>query len=60
MLHSHSRVPLMKAFEQHRLQLESVVRGRIRHSHQLGEDKQHKQVVFVAAGARHGTRYGAR
>ena len=58
MFHAHPLVPSMKALEQNWLQFERVVASGVGHTHQLSENKEHEQVVFVPPSARDGTPVG--
>ena len=47
MFQTLTAVPVMEPLEQQRLELECVVRRRVGNAHQLGEDEEHEEVVFL-------------
>ncbi len=49
MFQALTTVPVVEPFEEQRLELECVVRGRVGYAHQLGEDEEHEQVIFLTS-----------
>ena len=51
-------VPVVEPLEQQRLELECVVRHRVGHAHQLGEDEEHEEVVLFTPSSGNRTSNG--